>query len=183
MCIPPCIDFYHDIHDKKQRRRFLIGILFSLPVVIIASILQRFLNQRFMEIFIVIFLALLVIVVCVAIVWMLITDNKRVIDMLNRIYTSMKNKLLEPGRFCVDWIWFRGLPNVESLSRSDLVMNLEKHTTPRWRREYVDSLIQNKVQLTDDWPSGKRPQFDDDELVYKLMKLDCADLSDLRKVF
>ena len=75
------------------------------------------------------------------------------------------------------------MPDIKSLNRTDFVMNLEKHSTPRWRREYVDSLIQSKVQLTGDWPSGKRPQFDDDELVYKLMKLDCADISDLRKVF
>ena len=85
--------------------------------------------------------------------------------------------------YWLDWQWARHLPEVNTLSRMDLEEVLMRHPTIRWQNVYVDHLLQNKVKLTGQWPSGYCPRSKNDELDYKLMKLDCADMDDLRKPF
>ena len=121
-------------------------------------------------------------ILTITIISLLVEGIRRKLS-LRRVFSSLMDIVLTPVRFIRDGLWVRNLPKLDKLNRADLADHLIKHKTKRYRRAYVDHLVQNKVRLMGMWPDQVRPRFGDDELTYKLMKLDCAYMDNLRKPF
>lgn len=121
-------------------------------------------------------------ILTITIISLLVEGIRRKLS-LRRVFSSLMDIVLTPVRFIRDGLWVRNLPKLDKLNRADLADHLMKHKTKRYRRAYVDHLVQNKVRLMGMWPDQVRPRFGDDELTYKLMKLDCAYMDNLRKPF
>lgn len=118
-----------------------------------------------------------ILVVMIARVTMILIRKRR------KIWDACVKYLKSIAAYWRDRNWVKNLPEVNTLSRAVLDETLRQHPTKQWQRVYMDYLLQNKVKLIDQWPSGMCPRLNDDELDYKLMKLDCAAMDNLRKPF
>ena len=173
--IPVCRNIFWTNHAELRKESLakmlpkLFGLI-GIPVIIVVA--DRQLTLILVSVF--------VIALCIVLIALCIHDHISLRTILSRLLEELALPMV---RYFTDWMWIRALPDIESLSRPVLMENLKQHTTPRWRRAYVESLLQNKVKLTDNWPDKTRPQYNDDELNYNLMKLDCADMNALRKPF
>ena len=88
------------------------------------------------------------------------------------------------GREFLQWRWLRKQLPVTTLDRSVLASNLEKHLqSSRFKRRYLENLIERKVKLTGEWPEGKRPKMRRDDVERLLAILDCAGIDNLRMEF
>lgn len=74
-------------------------------------------------------------------------------------------------------------PELKRISRSELTKNLNDFNTTQYKQKYVDMLLQKKVELINNWPDNVRPNFSDDELVYKLAVLDCMNIKNFNNRF
>ena len=88
------------------------------------------------------------------------------------------------GREIFPWRWLRKQLPVTTLDRSVLASNLEKHLqSSRFKRRYLENLIERKVKLTGEWPGGERPEMRRDDVERLLAILDCAGIDNLRMEF
>lgn len=79
--------------------------------------------------------------------------------------------------------WVIHRPNIQRINRDELAANLETLHFPKWKRLYVEHLMQNKTTLEGEWPEGKRPGKEDDDLIRILAKLDCISLEHYSSTF
>ena len=80
--------------------------------------------------------------------------------------------------------WLRKQLPVTTLDRSVLASNLKKHLrNSRFKRQYLEDLIERKVKLTGEWPGGERPEMRRDDVERLLAILDCAGIDNLRMEF
>ncbi len=73
--------------------------------------------------------------------------------------------------------------SIKSISRETLDQNLKILHFSKFRQTYIEELIQQKVQLTGQWPNDTRPHFGDDNLEMVLAKLDCLFLESCHYLF
>ena len=82
------------------------------------------------------------------------------------------------------WFWIRKQPPVATLDRAALETNLKRKLNGvRFKKHYMEELVERKVKLTGEWPSGHRPSMRRDDLEHLLAILDCGDLENLRMEF
>lgn len=85
--------------------------------------------------------------------------------------------------FFQDKLWLRRHLILNTMARENLEQNLKKLHFQRYKRIYVESLLQNRVSLTGQWPNGARPQFTNNRLELNLAKLDCISLNSCNYLF
>ena len=86
--------------------------------------------------------------------------------------------------FLYQMLWLRKQLPVTTLDRSVLASNLEEHLeSSRFKRRYLENLIERKVKLIGEWPEGERPKMRRDDLERLLAILDCAGIDNLRMEF
>ena len=81
--------------------------------------------------------------------------------------------------YILDYIWLNKHHCAKKMTREQFCNNIEKLRTKKYKNKYFDILIQNKVILTGEWPDKCQPKLKNDELIYKLSKLDCANIANL----
>lgn len=82
-----------------------------------------------------------------------------------------------------DWNWMRKRISLKSIARESLVQNLNMLHFSKFKQAYIEELIQQKVQLTGQWPNDTRPYYHDDNLDMVLAKLDCQALDSCQYLF
>ena len=69
------------------------------------------------------------------------------------------------------------------MSRERVDKNVKTLKLTKFRRMYIEELLQQKVQLTGEWPDNVRPKYNDDRLELILAKLDCLTLESYNYLF
>lgn len=82
-----------------------------------------------------------------------------------------------------DRCWIKKQPALRSMAREKLTHNMEQLHLKICKRRYVEGLLQNKVELTGQWPENVRPKYEDDKLELILAKLDCIKLESCNYLF
>ncbi len=85
--------------------------------------------------------------------------------------------------FLHDWKWIRKQTKLRTLSRERVDKNVKTLKLTKFRRMYIEELLQQKVQLTGEWPDNVRPKYNDDRLELILAKLDCLTLESYNYLF
>ena len=85
--------------------------------------------------------------------------------------------------FIKDLLWIRKKVNVRSITRSQIYNNLQTLHFRKFKLNYIEQLLQQKVTLTGEWPNGTRPKHNDDRLEMLLAKLDCLTLGSYDYLF
>lgn len=98
------------------------------------------------------------------------------------IYVVIKGMTLTV-HFFQDKLWLRRQLILNTIEREDLAQNLKKIHLQRYRRIYIETLLQNRVSLTGQWPDGARPKSVDNRLELNLAKLDCVSLDSCNYLF
>lgn len=84
--------------------------------------------------------------------------------------------------FLHDWNWIRKQTKLMSLSRESVDKNVKTLKLSKFRCMYIEGLLQQKVQLTGEWPDNVRPKYDD-RIDLILAKLDCLTLESYNYLF
>ena len=82
-----------------------------------------------------------------------------------------------------DYYWIRNQIEVKRITRECLDINLKALYLQKYKKAYIESLIQQKVQLSGQWPDNRRPNYKDDEIELYLAKLDCLALETYNYLF
>lgn len=82
-----------------------------------------------------------------------------------------------------DVFWLKRQPDLRTMTRERLARNLEGLHGERSKKKYIEDLLYKKVELTGEWPDGRRPRQMDDQLEYNLAKLDCLRLENDNYLF
>lgn len=175
----------HTVFRNEEKRPELLAKALLMLVFEVLLLMQRKLEVILLAVepYLNMLLAIFTLLVLLPLLVLELKRGRSLKEILLNILRDLKYLVLTPVRFIRDGFWVRNLPKLDKLNRADLANHLLKHKTKRYRRAYVDHLIQNKVRLEGMWPDQIRPRFEDDELTYKLMKLDCAYMGNLRKPF
>lgn len=82
-----------------------------------------------------------------------------------------------------DWYWIKHQTITKSMTRERVDQNLTGLNFDMCRRAYIEMLLQEKVELTGQWPDGRRKKYHNDRLEFSLAKLDCATLESYNYLF
>ncbi len=82
-----------------------------------------------------------------------------------------------------DYYWIRNQIEVKRITRECLDINLKTLYLQKYKKAYIESLIQQKVQLSGQWSDNRRPNYKDDEIEFYLAKLDCLALETYNYLF
>ena len=86
-------------------------------------------------------------------------------------------------RYLKDVFWLKRQPDLRTMTRERLARNLESLHGEGSKKKYIEDLLYKKVELTGEWPDGRRPGQADDQLEYNLAKLDCLRLENDNYLF
>lgn len=163
---PPClIIFCHEIYYllrqkniKKLWNMEKLKIFYTsfIPVCIVAFVVIHF-NE----------LMNIILIGCMIILFVLVGFTV-VIYVISYIY---------------DWNWIRKQTELRSITRENVDQNIKTLRLKRFRRAYVEGLLQQKVQLIGEWSDNMRPKYEDDKLEVLLARLDCLSLESYNYLF
>lgn len=138
------------------------------------------------------FIVLLVSAVFIALIGMLIILLSRIEILVTIIlccfllgaiiYTVIKGITLSVY-FLQDKLLLRRQLAINTVDRKSLAQILKKIHFQRYKRIYVETLLQSRSSLTGQWPNGVRPKCMDNRLELNLAKLDCASLNSCNYLF
>ena len=97
---------------------------------------------------------------------------------------SMGLVLRDPIRYLRDKRGMKKHPtSFEKISRADLIENLRQLKSTKGSCQYLQMLCENGVTLDGEWPNGRRPIIDNDEIDQLLARLDAAGMDELSRHF